>query len=96
MNVIAPRPKKPSSINYWLNNNNKMLDVQDACVELQQILNCQNSFNNNSSCITRTGNPLVQDSSFIPLHQAVSQLTVSRRPRSYSVGDPRNHVQPVY
>lgn len=92
MNVIAPRPKKPSGSIYWLNNNIQ----QDACLELQQILHCQNPFNNNSSCIIRTGNPLVQDSSFIPLHQAVSQLSVSRRPRSYSVGDPRDHVQPVY
>lgn len=95
MNVIAPRPKKPSSI-YWLNNNNTMQHVQDACLELQQILHSQNSLGSNSSCIIRTGNPLVQDSSFIPLHQAVSQLSVSRRPRSYSVGDPRDHVQPVY
>ncbi|OAD77953.1 hypothetical protein PHYBLDRAFT_164832 [Phycomyces blakesleeanus NRRL 1555(-)] len=47
--------------------------------------------------IVRTGNPLPQDSSFIPLHQAVSHLQVSdcppgvkHRPRSYSVGDHRN------
>ncbi|KAI9033917.1 hypothetical protein CLU79DRAFT_830269 [Phycomyces nitens] len=50
--------------------------------------------------IVRTGNPLPQDSSFIPLHQAVSHLQVSdcpsggvkHRPRSYSVGDHRNQL----
>lgn len=99
--------------NYW-SNNNMNLDIQDACLELQQILSStwsslgvqQQEYYDN---ITRTGNPLVQDSSFIPscdantLHQAVSQLSVSPststvvaptttgRPRSYSVGDPRNH-----
>lgn len=134
MQVIAPCPKKPSSHsgyyynNYWLNNNENSLDihadVQDACLELQQILTCSSSsLQQQYYSITRTGNPLVQDSSFIPtnngttsssLHQAVSQLSVSpnnnnaassaststRRPRSYSVGDPPNHYiqlqSPVY
>lgn len=85
-----------------------MEDVEDACLELQQILQYQTIYQqqqqyrfHNEHLITRTGNPLIQDSSFIPLHQAVSQLNVSdpttRRPRSYSVGDPRNQyiIQPL-
>lgn len=111
MNLVAPCPKKPSSTGrsyvHWLSetsrNNIDMEDVEDACLELQQILQYQQQYrlHHNEHLITRTGNPLIQDSSFIPLHQAVSQLHVSdtttRRPRSYSVGDPRNQyiIQPL-
>jgi hypothetical protein len=111
MIVVAPLPKKPSSVtcvDNWLNHYNikhniDIQDVEDACLELQQILKSSSSNSNTNTTInyyiTRTGNPLVQDSSFIPLHQAVSQLSISsnnqesRRPRSYSVGDHRNNNQ---
>ncbi|KAI7872329.1 hypothetical protein BDF14DRAFT_486022 [Spinellus fusiger] len=53
--------------------------------------------------IVRTSNPLPQDSSFIPLHQAVSHLQVSEcpvkhRPRSYSscpLDNLTEHIQAV-
>ncbi|CAO3657416.1 unnamed protein product [Mucor hiemalis] len=119
MNVVAPLPKKPSSNNgrNWFDHYDAQnIDMQDACLELQQILLCSASsscFDSSNFYITRSGNPLVQDSSFIPLHQAVSQLSVvspplnqqqpqqelvTKRPRSYSVGDRRNNyyiIQPT-
>ncbi|KAK4521348.1 SUMO conjugating enzyme Hus5 [Mucor velutinosus] len=107
MNVIAPCPLKPSftgrnnsrAEHCWVGFYDKINldDVQDACKEIQQILQYQSHQQQQPQQIARTGNPLVQDSSFIPLHQAVSQLQVSRtsemkRPRSFSMGDPpRNH-----
>lgn len=119
MNVVAPLPKKPSSNsgrNWFDHYDAQNIDMQDACLELQQILLCSASssyFDSPNLYIARSGNPLVQDSSFIPLHQAVSQLSVAsppvhqqqqqqelvtKRPRSYSVGDNRNnyHIfQPI-
>ncbi|KAG0179696.1 hypothetical protein DFQ28_000170 [Apophysomyces sp. BC1034] len=65
---------------------------EDACQELRQILETHPvmlSIKADEQLIVRTGNPLPQDSSFIPLHQAVSHLQVSEkpsRPRSFSVG----------
>ncbi|CEP14039.1 hypothetical protein [Parasitella parasitica] len=107
MNVVAPCPLKPSGtgryrrIDYcWSSFHDEINldDVQDACMEIQQILQSdQHHQSQQQQYIARTGNPLVQDSSFIPLHQAVSQLQVSntseiKRPRSFSVGDPpRSH-----
>jgi hypothetical protein len=80
--IIAPCPKKPSSskptVQYELGQFD-INDIQDACLELQQILA-------NTTCIyqptepqfiIRANNPLVQDSCFIPHKQ--------RRPRSHSV-----------
>ncbi|KAI8880459.1 hypothetical protein K501DRAFT_286853 [Backusella circina FSU 941] len=100
LNVIAPCPKKPSGMAQLFESKE-----DDACLELRQILHSPSYHcilnSPDEHIITRTGNPLVQDSSFIPLHQAVSQLHVNdatlRRPRSYSVGDYRNHhlVQPI-
>lgn len=108
MNVVAPCPLKPSSTgknnsrvdHCWAGFFDKINldDVQDACMEIQQILQYQTHQQQQPQQIARTGNPLVQDSSFIPLHQAVSQLQVSRtsemkRPRSFSVGDPPRNQQ---
>ncbi|KAI8996984.1 hypothetical protein BDB01DRAFT_892598 [Pilobolus umbonatus] len=105
--VIAPCPKKPSPVrSKYINSSSvEMNDVEDACLELQQILQSQSRhfFQHmhtyphrpvDEHFIARTGNPLIQDSSFIPLHQAVSQLQVSDsvgRPRSYSVDNTRNY-----
>lgn len=86
MNIIAPLPKKPSSYNY-----NMLVEDDEACQELRQILN---SHSNMMEEITRTDNPLPNDTSFTPIHQAV--LTVSdtsriiSRPRSFSVGDSKS------
>lgn len=119
LSVIAPCPKKPSTVptvgsNQLESKHIDMGDVEDACLELQQILQSQTrhlfqqqqqflyTYPNtiDEHFITRTGNPLIQDSSFFPLHQAVSQLHVTDtngRPRSYSVDDTRNHyiAQPI-
>ncbi|GAN05111.1 hypothetical protein MAM1_0082c04580 [Mucor ambiguus] len=91
MNIIAPLPKKPSSYSqqyFWSEND-------EACQELRQILTSHTSMMEDLAII-RTNNPLPNDSSFIPLHQAVSHLSVTSdskiiRPRSFSVGDSRNY-----
>ncbi|KAG2209127.1 hypothetical protein INT46_004635 [Mucor plumbeus] len=89
MNIIAPLPKKPSSYtqNFWT-------EDDEACQELRQILNSHTNMMEDLAII-RTNNPLPNDSSFIPIHQAVSHLSVSDskiiRPRSFSVGDSRNY-----
>lgn len=89
-NLIAPCPKKPSSSysrNNWLYDSSYL---QDACLELQQIL-VGTTVGLNENLIARSRNPLTQDESFfIPLHQAVSQLQISdmiQRPKSYCVGE---------
>lgn len=93
-NLIAPCPLKPSSTGRNMGDSRYLysvqeddtqsIDLQDACLELQQILQYNSKQEN---IITRTRNPMVQDSSFIiPLHQAVSQLNLSR-PRSHCIGD---------
>ena len=87
MNIIAPRPKKPSSYNTLWN------EEDEACQELRQILASHSNMMEDLAII-RTNNPLPHDHSFVPhLHQAVSQLSVSdiKRPRSFSVGDSRNY-----
>lgn len=89
MNIIAPLPKKPSSYtqHFWT-------EDDEACQELRQILNSHTNMMEDLTII-RTNNPLPNDSSFIPIHQAVSHLSVSDskiiRPRSFSVGDSRNY-----
>ncbi|OBZ81435.1 hypothetical protein A0J61_10518 [Choanephora cucurbitarum] len=110
LDLIAPCPKKPTMTTMthkkedcWLSTRDFMdlEDVQNACLELQQILHYQDhSQRHNENSIVRAGNPLIQDSSFIPLHQAVSQLHLSdtsKRPRSLSVGEPRHPpiAQPI-
>lgn len=89
MNIIAPRPKKPSTYNIWTEEEQD----NDACQELRQIL-CSYSHKREDLAIIRTNNPLPNDTSFVPIHQAVSHLSVSdtkNRPRSFSVGDSRNY-----
>jgi hypothetical protein len=78
MNIIAPRPKKPSSYNSIWN------EEDEACQELRQILASHSNMMEDLAII-RTNNPSP--------HQAVSQLSVSevKRPRSFSVGDSRNY-----
>ncbi|KAI8382415.1 hypothetical protein BD560DRAFT_386537 [Blakeslea trispora] len=103
IDLIAPCPKKPASTatnhdeDYCLlsaKNSIDLEDVQNACLEIRQILHYQDSSQrHNENFIVRAGNPLIQDSSFVPLHQALSQLHIfeaSRRPRSLSIGTPRN------
>ncbi|KAI9321483.1 hypothetical protein BX666DRAFT_2023612 [Dichotomocladium elegans] len=87
MNIVAPCPKKPSSI-YSPHPSIRHGD-DDVCQELRQILTANHYYSQEE--IARTGNPLPQDSSFIvPLHHLqVSEAKL--RPRSYSVGD-RNHL----
>ncbi|CEP09040.1 hypothetical protein [Parasitella parasitica] len=89
MNIIAPLPKKPSlySQHFWT-------EDDETYQELRQILNSHSNMTEDLAII-RTNNPLPNDSSFVPLHQAVSHLSVSDtkiiRPRSFSVGDSRNY-----
>lgn len=89
MNIIAPRPKKPSSYNSLWN------EEDEACQELRQILASHSNMLMEDFAITRTNNPLPHDRSFVPHlhHQAVTQLSVNevKRPRSFSVGDSRNY-----
>lgn len=88
MNIIAPLPKKPSSYNHktWL-------EDDEACQELQQILNSHSNlmmeeYNNN---ITRTNNPLPNDTSFTPIVLSVQDTSrMIHRPRSFSVGDSKS------
>ncbi|KAG0170647.1 hypothetical protein DFQ30_002218 [Apophysomyces sp. BC1015] len=88
--IIAPCPKKPLRSFFM---DEMEWSHEDACQELRQILETHPvmlSIKADEQLIVRTGNPLPQDSSFIPLHQAVSHLQVSEkpsRPRSFSVGD---------
>ncbi|KAG0170033.1 hypothetical protein DFQ30_002977 [Apophysomyces sp. BC1015] len=105
LHIVAPCPKKPSSLSlYWNADQGSMLqdDVDEACQELQEILASQTRHalvrpsRHDEHLIARTNNPLPHDASFVPLHQAVSNLHVSdtrakHRPRSFSVGDSRNH-----
>jgi C4-type Zn-finger protein len=91
MNIIAPRPKKASSYSLWT----EQEEDNDACQELRQILSSY-SHKMEDLTIIRTNNPLPNDTSFVPIHQAVSHLSVSEnsqkhRPRSFSVGDSRNY-----
>jgi hypothetical protein len=91
MNIIAPRPKKPSSYSIWI----EQEEENDACQELRQILGSHSNMMEDLAII-RTNNPLPNDTSFVPIHQAVSHLSVSdssqkNRPRSFSVGDSRNY-----
>ncbi|OBZ88341.1 hypothetical protein A0J61_03599 [Choanephora cucurbitarum] len=93
MNIVAPRPKKPSSYttkDAWTEDND------EACQELRQILFASHSTIMEDLNITRTSNPLPHDTCFVPIHQAVSHLSVTDttkhgRPRSFSVGDSRNN-----
>ncbi|KAI8381586.1 uncharacterized protein BYT42DRAFT_545454 [Radiomyces spectabilis] len=91
LNILAPCPKKPSSLRFYTNAQDAEMD--DACQELRQILASQSRQlvrPIHDHVIVRTDNPLPHDSSFIPLHQAVTHLHVSdtpNRPRSFSVGD---------
>ncbi len=81
MNIIAPRPKKPSSYsNIWN-------EEDEACQELRQIL-ASHSTMMEDLAIIRTNNPSPHLH-----HQAVTQLSVSevKRPRSFTVGDSRNY-----
>ncbi|KAI9300942.1 hypothetical protein BJ944DRAFT_243728 [Cunninghamella echinulata] len=100
MNIVAPCPKKPSSLQDYHSTQRQQED--DAYNELRQILQSQSRhycpIRLDDPIITRTTNPLPFDSSFIPLHQAVSHLQVSsssnerhvnNRPRSLSVGNSR-------
>ncbi|KAI7901363.1 uncharacterized protein BX663DRAFT_544134 [Cokeromyces recurvatus] len=92
--IIAPCPKKPSSTKRkdyetLLKENIDFEDINEAYQELQQILEYQQTKANNydNFIITRTENPLIQDSSFIPSIQTFSQPNVMKRIRSYSVDD---------
>jgi hypothetical protein len=95
MNIIAPRPQKPSfNYNYWN-------EQDEACQELRQILLAAAASSHQQqmevadlSTIIRTNNPLPLDSSFIPSSSASvtvdQQFHEVKRPRSFSVGDSRN------
>ncbi|KAI8069092.1 uncharacterized protein B0P05DRAFT_474792 [Gilbertella persicaria] len=97
MNIVAPRPKKPSSYttasDIWTEEDN------EACQELRQILLASHSTMMEDLNIIRTSNPLPHDTCFVPIHQTVSHLSVTdttttaklNRPRSFSVGDSRNN-----
>lgn len=79
MNIIAPCPKKPTSLLQQDWNSTTFLqqnEVDDACFELRQILQCQGGSRHycttlrlDDPIITRTNNPLPMDSSFVPLQQ---------------------------
>ncbi|ORZ12265.1 hypothetical protein BCR42DRAFT_420323 [Absidia repens] len=78
MNIIAPCPKKPTSLLQQDWNSTTFVqqnEVDDACFELRQILQCQGSrhycttLRLDDPIITRTNNPLPLDSSFVPLQQ---------------------------
>lgn len=88
MNIIAPLPKKPSSYN-----RNMWLEDDEACQELRQILNSHSNMME-EYCITRTNNPLPNDTSFTPIQQAVVSVSdaskMIHRPRSFSVGDSKS------
>jgi hypothetical protein len=90
VNLVAPCPKKHSSINK--SNGDHLIpdsiheDVKDACLELQQILQYSTFTLNENNLIARSRNPLTQDSSFVPLHQVVSKLCISR-PKSHCGGE---------
>ncbi|CAO3645820.1 unnamed protein product [Cunninghamella blakesleeana] len=79
MNIVAPCPKKPSSLQQSVHSTR--IQEDEAYNELRQILQSQSrhycTLQLNDPIIARTNNPLPFDSSFVPLHQAVSHLQVS-------------------
>lgn len=76
MNIVAPRPQKPSCYNYIWN------QEDEACQELRQILASHSNMMEDLAII-RTNNPLP--------HEQVFSVSEVKRPRSFSVGDSRNY-----